>query len=168
MEVSGDISTFLLLLSLCWKTPWQIVCGGVTYPRLEWTGQEHASHSASTTPHSYFGQRMRRAAFPIESAGGWMCASNPLVPALLGPGTRGRAVMNPLLRIAHSGGNVITESSGLEKTSWGHLVPSGHLNGIPASTLPEQSCLLTTPIPHTHPLCILSLFSLLSFREIAY
>lgn len=38
------------------------------------------------------------------------------------------AMRNILLRTVHSNGNMITESSGLEKTSWGHLAPSGNLS----------------------------------------
>lgn len=83
------MSPFLFSLSLCWKTPWRIICRGVTYPLLKWTGLEHASHSLSTMPNSYFRQRIGRAIFPVEFAvgnwGDWMYASNPLVPTFLSP-----------------------------------------------------------------------------------
>lgn len=38
------------------------------------------------------------------------------------------AMISILLRAIHYSGNMIAKSSGLEKTSWGHLAPSGNIN----------------------------------------
>ena len=58
-------------------------------PLLKWTGLKHASHSSSVTPNGYFRQIIGRAVFPVEFAvgnsGGWMCASNLLVPTFFSP-----------------------------------------------------------------------------------
>lgn len=71
---------------------------------------------------SYFGQRIRRAVFPVECVGetgviGCMPQNLcPNIPLSL------FAVMNILLRIAHSrSGNMFTELSGLDEVTWLHL-----------------------------------------------
>lgn len=117
-------------------------------------GLAGAHQPLPTTPNSYLGQR-RESTFSCWICSGKLGRLNVCLKPL-GPNTPLSlfAVTNNPLRTVHSTGNMVRESSGLEETSWGHLAPSGNLNGIPASTLPERSCLLTTPVSHMHTLCI--------------
>ena len=69
-------------------------------------------------------------------------------------------VMNNLLRTFYSSGNMITELSGLEKTSWGHVAPSGNPNTWDSSISSLGTKLLVNDshVLYSHPVHSESVF----------
>lgn len=144
MQTAAHFLPFHLALS--WLAEESLAAAGV-----QWAGTYQLIFLSNT---SYFRQRAQRAALPaasaVESWGDGNAASD-----LFGPSIPPSLVVTRtiLLKTVYSGGNMITESSRLEKKiSWGYLISSGHLNSGVRSirTNPQVS----------HKLRIQSVFSL--------
>lgn len=77
---SYQVALHFLLLRTHWTLPWLVTHRGVTYPaEILWA--EHASHSLSVTPGSYFGQRREQHFFLLNlhgKLGDRVSASNSL------------------------------------------------------------------------------------------
>lgn len=148
-------------LSLCWKTPWQIICRGVTYTLLKWAGLEHASHSSSTSPSGYFRWSIERAVFFLVNLQ-WETGAFECMP----PTLRAQHLAPFFLWCTFSWGLFIPVETwsethqgwkNLPEVTWPHLVTLTRDSSINSPRI--KLCVNNSHILHAPPVHSKSLFS---------